>query len=200
MKLIHSLIVGALAFVAHSAIAATPGKRPLNLLFIVTDQQRWDAMSCAGNSVLKTPNLDRLAREGARFTSFYSACPVCVPARTLILTGHTNEANRVTGNNDIDNPDAAPFPSFDQILLRSGYKGEYHGKYHSPYKLAVDYTEPVLWLNPKNVNGRGENGGMRSLSNTCRPGRCHPKGPLRSNGNLIVLRHFRHPRDFHRRF
>lgn len=129
--------------------AAEAPKRPLNVLFLITDQQRWDAMSCAGNAVLKTPNLDKLARDGARFTSFYSACPVCVPARTAILTGHSLEPNRVLSNTDIDRADAAPFPSFDQILLRSGYSGEYHGKYHSPYKLALDYSHPVMWLNGK---------------------------------------------------
>ena len=78
-----------LACVALSLVhgyAADAPKRPLNVLVIITDQQRWDAMSCAGNAVLKTPHLDKLAAQGARFTSFYSACPVCVPARTAILT------------------------------------------------------------------------------------------------------------------
>lgn len=143
-------VIAALLLIPLSAsLAADAPKRPINLLFVITDQQRWDALGCMGNPILKTPHLDQLAREGARFTSFYTACPVCVPARTSILTGHSNEANRVTGNNDIDLPGVAPFPSFDQILLRNGYKGEYHGKYHSPYHLALDYTQPVLWLNGK---------------------------------------------------
>ena len=51
----------------------------VNLLLIMTDQQRWDAMSCAGNPVIKTPHFDQLAKEGVRFTNFYSACPVCTP-------------------------------------------------------------------------------------------------------------------------
>lgn len=121
----------------------------VNLLFIMTDQQRWDAMSCAGNPVIKTPHLDRLAKEGARFTNFYSACPVCAPARTVILTGHSIESNHVLSNGDARRTDVPPFPSFDQILLRNGYCGEYHGKYHSPYRLALDYTRPVRWLNGK---------------------------------------------------
>ena len=132
----------------HGLAAAAP-KPPLNLLFIITDQQRWDAMSCAGNKTVKTPNLDALARQGARFTRFYSACPVCVPARTVILTGHGIGSNRVFTNKDVDRTDAPPFPSFDQILLRGGYHGEYHGKYHSPYQLALEYTVPVRWLNGK---------------------------------------------------
>ncbi|MCP4378006.1 MAG: sulfatase-like hydrolase/transferase [bacterium] len=54
-------------------------KRP-NLLFIMTDQQRFDALSIAGNKVLKTPNMDRIGREGAYFTICNSQCPVCGPA------------------------------------------------------------------------------------------------------------------------
>jgi hypothetical protein len=133
----------------HAASTNAAAKKPINLLFIMTDQQRWDAMSCYGNTVIKTPNFDKLASEGARFANFYSACPVCTPARTAILTGHSIESNHVLSNNDADKTDAPPFPSFDQILLHNGYQGEYHGKYHSPYRLATDYTKPVRWLNGK---------------------------------------------------
>jgi len=150
MKSLWSLFTLALVLgSSHAAETNRPATKPVNLLFIMTDQQRWDAMSCAGNTVLKTPNLDQLARQGARFTSFYSACPVCVPARTAILTGHSIESNRVLSNSDADRTDAPPFPSFDQILLRNGYRGEYLGKFHSPYQLAMDYTQPVRWLNGK---------------------------------------------------
>ena len=145
-----SAIVGLLPAAVPSLPAADAPKPPLNLLFIMTDQQRWDAMSCAGNKVLKTPNLDKLAHDGARFTRFYSACPVCTPARTSILTGHSIESNHVLNNGDADRTDAPPFLSFDQILLRNGYHGEYHGKFHSPYRLALDYSQPVRWLNGKN--------------------------------------------------
>ena len=126
--------------------ASHPPRSP-NLLFIITDQQRFDALGCAGNPVIKTPNLDRLAREGARFVNAYSSCPVCVPARTVILTGHTIESTRVTGNADVNSEDVPALLSFDQVLLRNGYRGEYHGKWHSPYQFALDYTRPVLWLN-----------------------------------------------------
>ena len=132
---------------SHAAETNRPAPKLVNLLFIMTDQQRWDAMSCAGNPVIKTPHLDQLARQGARFSNFYSACPVCVPARTAILTGHSIESNQVLNNGDERRTDAPLFPSFDQILLRNGYRGEYHGKFHSPYRLAMDYTQPVRWLN-----------------------------------------------------
>jgi arylsulfatase A-like enzyme len=129
--------------------AAPVPSKPVNLLFIMTDQQRWDAMGCAGNPVIKTPHLDRLASEGARFSRFYSSCPVCVPARSCILTGHDIEANQVRSNGDADLEDQPPFPSFDQVLMQNGYVGEYHGKFHSPYRLALGYSRPVRWLNGK---------------------------------------------------
>ena len=134
---------------APAAEVSGAAKRPVNLLFIITDQQRFDALGCAGNPVLKTPNLDRLAREGVRFANAYSSCPVCVPARTTILTGHSIQSNKVTGNGDVSREDVPDFLTFDQVLLRHGYRGEYHGKWHSPYKFALDYTRPVLWLNGK---------------------------------------------------
>ena len=124
-------------------------KRPINLLFIITDQQRFDALGCAGNAVVKTPNLDRLAREGARFVNAYSSCPVCVPARTVILTGRTIETTQVRVNGDVNSGDVPRMLTFDQVLLQHGYHGEYHGKWHSPYPFALDYSRPVLWLNGK---------------------------------------------------
>ena len=138
-----------LLFAGGAVLGAPTAKQRLNLLFIITDQQRFDALGCAGNPVLKTPNLDRLAKEGARFAKAYSACPVCVPARTTILTGHSPGSTKVTSNGDINREDVPNLLTFDQVLLRNGYKGEYHCKWHSPYKFALDYTEPVLWLNGK---------------------------------------------------
>lgn len=58
-----------------------------NLLFVLSDDQGAWAMGCAGNEEIRSPNLDRLAREGIRFDNFYCASPVCSPARASILTG-----------------------------------------------------------------------------------------------------------------
>lgn len=135
-----------LAGVGTANLAAV-ARQPINLLFIITDQQRFDALGCAGNPVLKTPNLDRLAREGARFANAYSSCPVCVPARMVILSGRTIASSRVMLNGDVNSEDVPDLLTFDQVLLRNGYQGEYHGKWHIPYKFALDYTRPVLWLN-----------------------------------------------------
>ena len=59
----------------------------MNFLVILTDQFRFDAMGCSGNPVVQTPNLDRLAADGIRFTEAYTEVPVCVPARAGLMTG-----------------------------------------------------------------------------------------------------------------
>lgn len=58
-----------------------------NLLFILSDEHQARTMSCAGHDIVKTPNLDRLAARGTRFTSAYTPCPICVPARASLATG-----------------------------------------------------------------------------------------------------------------
>ena len=61
-------------------------KQP-NILFITSDQHRADSLGCAGHPCVRTPHLDQLAYEGVRFDSAYSDCPVCIPARTTMITG-----------------------------------------------------------------------------------------------------------------
>lgn len=60
-----------------------------NILWICTDQQRWDTLGCAGNRWVTTPNIDRLAGEGMRFDHAYCQSPVCTPSRASFLTGRT---------------------------------------------------------------------------------------------------------------
>ena len=84
--------------ITSSAQDNTIEKKPPNLLFIITDQQRFDALSYAGNTVLKTPNMDRLASEGVYLENAYTQMAVCTPARASILTGHTVENTKMTTN------------------------------------------------------------------------------------------------------
>ncbi len=130
----------------HTAFTQQKAKRP-NILFIMTDQQRWDAMRCAGNLGIKTPNMDRIAREGVQFTNAYSACPVSVPARTSILTGRTIFNNKVLNNNDVESDSVPKHPTFDQVLAENGYRTEYYGKWHSPYQFTSNYKNEVKTTN-----------------------------------------------------
>ena len=58
-----------------------------HILFLFTDQQRADCLGCGGHPVLRTPNMDRLASEGVRFTQAFTTSPLCVPARMSLTTG-----------------------------------------------------------------------------------------------------------------
>eukprot|EP00928_Gymnodinium_smaydae_P036494 TRINITY_DN254_c0_g2_i1.p1 TRINITY_DN254_c0_g2~~TRINITY_DN254_c0_g2_i1.p1 ORF type:complete len:527 (-),score=60.19 TRINITY_DN254_c0_g2_i1:53-1603(-) len=120
-------------------------ERP-NLLFIMTDQQRFDALSSAGNTVLQTPNMDRIAREGVRFENAYTANPVCVPARASLLTGYSSVNIKLEGNKALDNPEVPDVPTFDSVLVDNGYSAEYYGKWHIPYKFTACYDNVVKTL------------------------------------------------------
>jgi len=58
-----------------------------NVLFIISDEHQARALSCAGHPIVQTPNIDRLAARGTRFTAAYTPCPICVPARASLATG-----------------------------------------------------------------------------------------------------------------
>ncbi|HEX4150115.1 MAG TPA: sulfatase-like hydrolase/transferase, partial [Pirellulales bacterium] len=75
------------------AVAAPPDERP-NILFIMTDQQRWDSIGANGNRLAKTPCLDRLAASGANFTHAFVQSPVCVPSRISFFTGRYAHSHR----------------------------------------------------------------------------------------------------------
>src|SRR5207244_6189667 len=74
-----------------------PASRP-DILFIMTDQQRFDTIAALGNSHIHTPNMDRLVRRGISFSSAYATCPVCVAARYTIRTGCEPATTRVFTN------------------------------------------------------------------------------------------------------
>lgn len=136
------LLVSVLLFVAN---LLAQGPKKTNLLFIITDQQRFDAMSIAGNKVLKTPNMDRLAKQGARFKKAYAPCAVCGPSRSSILTGATVENTGMKINDyayDYKKEGLMTMPTFDEILASQGYHCEYYGKWHSLSSHATVYKNP----------------------------------------------------------
>ncbi|WP_044207926.1 sulfatase-like hydrolase/transferase [Flammeovirga sp. OC4] len=120
-------------------------KKKTNLVFIITDQQQYKALGLAGNKVLKTPNLDRLGKDGAYFVNAYSACAVCGPARSSILTGRTVE-NTGVNNNDktyyYTKEKVMQHPTFDELLKEEGYTCEYYGKWHAMANKAKVYSNP----------------------------------------------------------
>jgi len=154
-----------------------------NLLFLMTDQQRFDALSYAGNKVLKTPNLDRLAREGAWFENTHAQCAVCAPARASILTGHTVANTQVISNKQAhfrEDTGVMPMKTFDEILSANGYECEYYGKWHSPVHRARVYNNPVTAAGThKTELGPGKKAAYLNYLDPLYPARALKEGELK---------------------
>lgn len=116
-----------------------------NLVFIMADQFRGDALGCMGKEPIKTPHLDKLASEGVIFTNAVSSYPVSSPARAMLMTGMYPMANAVVGN---CNSETGPYGvelsknarCWSDVLKDQGYQTAYIGKWHldSPHKPYVD--------------------------------------------------------------
>lgn len=103
-----------------------------NLLFIIADQLRADFLGCYGAAFVKTPNIDRLAAEGVRYTRAYSTSPICVPARASLLTGMNSMRNGVLDNTVWLRPDlaASGVRTWPELLNDAGYYTAGIGKMH----------------------------------------------------------------------
>ncbi len=101
--------------------------KPRNVIFILVDDLRYDAMGCMGHPFLKTPHIDALARDGAMFRNAFVTTSLCSPSRASILTGQYMHNHRVVDNNDLAPRDTIFFP---QYLQRSGYDTAFIGKWH----------------------------------------------------------------------
>jgi choline-sulfatase len=98
-----------------------------NILFFFTDMQRADTIHALGNPVIKTPNLDRLVKEGTAFTNCYSPSPVCIPARCCMQYGLYPQKTGLFVNGVMPEDNGASYPA---ILGENGYKTHAIGKCH----------------------------------------------------------------------
>jgi len=107
---------------------AMPVSSP-NIVFILIDDLRWDELSCAGHPYIKTPNIDRIAKEGALFGNAFMTTPLCSPSRASFLTGKYAHTHGITDN--VDRSAASKrLVTFPALLHRSGYETAFIGKWH----------------------------------------------------------------------
>jgi len=106
--------------------APSAGSRP-NVLFILTDDQRWDCIGLAPGSRVRTPNIDRIGREGVYFRNAFCTTSLCSPSRASILSGLYAHAHGVS-NNFTEYP--VDMPTWPRALHDAGWETAYVGKYH----------------------------------------------------------------------
>jgi N-acetylglucosamine-6-sulfatase len=118
------------------AVRAASEERP-NIVFILIDDLRWDALGCTGHPFVKTPGIDRIAREGALFRNGFVTTPLCFPSRASVLTGQYAHRHGIKLA-----PDRArlghKLVTFPLLLQKAGYATGFFGKWH----LANEHVSP----------------------------------------------------------
>ncbi|HAV65421.1 MAG TPA: acetylglucosamine-6-sulfatase, partial [Verrucomicrobiales bacterium] len=112
---------------ADLALPRLPDAKPRNIIFILTDDQRYDTMGFVGHPWIETPNMDRLARDGAYLPNTFVTTSLCSPSRASILTGLYAHNHQVVDNY---NPVAEELIFFPQYLQAAGYYTAFVGKWH----------------------------------------------------------------------
>lgn len=139
-----AVAASALASASAKSAGARPPARQPNVLYIMADDLGWGDLSCYGRPDYRTPNLDRLAAEGTRFTHAYSASPVCTPTRCAFVTGRYPARTPVGLEEPLNwrkqlaerNQDiglAPEHPTVASLLKSAGYRTALVGKWHLGY-------------------------------------------------------------------
>ena len=137
--------------VCHASVRTN---KPPNIIFIFADDWGYGDLSCHGSNTYKTPNLDRLAREGIDFENFAVCNPVCSPSRTAVMTGHfparhsihqhfaSVEHHQKVGMPDWLDPD---LPILPRMLKQAGYVTGHFGKWHLTNRHVSDAPLPPAY-------------------------------------------------------
>ncbi len=126
-RFIKTAALGAAALWASANISCGGQKKRPNILFIFSDDHAWQAISAYGSNRNKTPNIDRIAREGVLFTNCCVANSICAPARAVIQTGKHSHLNGVYDNRLKFDTTQQTFP---KLLKTAGYQTAMVGKWH----------------------------------------------------------------------
>ncbi len=118
--------LGSLAEAAPASATATGPRKP-SILFILTDDLGYGDLGCYGQTKIKTPNIDKLAQEGLRFTSFYAGSTVCAPSRCALMTGLNTGHGLIRGNANL--PLRTEDRTVADVLKEAGYATGLVGKW-----------------------------------------------------------------------
>jgi arylsulfatase len=167
------------------AMSALPLARKPNIVFILGDDLGYAELGCYGQEKIKTPNIDRLAGEGIRFTQNYSGSPVCAPSRCVLLTGLHSGHAFIRDNHEIKPEGQLPLPAgtvtLAKLLKEEGYATAAVGKWGLGYpgsegvpdkqgfdlffgyncqRQAHNYYPKYLWKNDRKIELEGNDAGL----------------------------------------
>jgi len=168
----HNHIATLAAFIACVWALPTNGgdaSRP-NILVILMDDLRADALHCAGHPFVDSPNIDRIAKEGITFSNAFVTTPLCLPSRASFLTGQYAHTHRVQVRGAADNLALSHrMITFPALLQKAGYESGYFGKWHignddnprpgfdrwGSFVEQGEYENPQLNIDGNRINAKG---------------------------------------------
>jgi arylsulfatase A-like enzyme len=177
------MLLRALSLVAVWLFLLLPAAAKPNIIVVLIDDMGWADFSCFGNKEAQTPNIDRLAKEGMRFTQFYVSSPICSPSRCGLLTGQYPQRWKITSylNNRADNKRRGvadwldvKAPTVARILKAGGYATGHFGKWHLGGQRDVDDAPAITAYGFDESLTNFEGMGPKLLPFTLKPGDTKP--------------------------
>ena len=124
-------------FIFGMACSLKPETTPPNIIFIMADDLGYNELGCYGQDSIRTPNIDKMASQGMKFTQHYSGAPVCAPARSVLMTGLHTGHTPSRGNMEVDPYGQFPIPdetvTIAELLKEAGYATGGFGKWGLGY-------------------------------------------------------------------
>lgn len=156
--------LAAASIVLLSAGPICSADRP-NIVFLLADDMRWDAMGCAGNPIIRTPHLDALAKNGMRFSNAFVTTSICAASRASILTGLYERAHRYTFGTKPITPGHVAI-SYPVLLRKAGYRTGFVGKFGVgvPAGAVKEMFDSFTPLNRTPYWKKQPNGGLKHLT------------------------------------